>query len=119
MLYSTQATSDANKGRRKLEYNRAVFSPGDSGGGNFCSRLCFFVEKVPTVLFRGLQEQPVPTARAVVPAGKALLRKAFRRHRPIAGGGWKPYGYNRLADIAFFYFFTRIVFESEDILMAR
>ncbi len=41
MRNSTKTTSIANKGRRKLEYNRAVFSPGDSVGGNFCSRLCF------------------------------------------------------------------------------
>ena len=32
---STKTTSIANKGRRKLEFLRAVFSPGDSGGGNF------------------------------------------------------------------------------------
>ena len=51
VLKSTVTTFRVITDRKKLEYNQAVFSPGDSKGGNKSSRPFFAVKKVPAALF--------------------------------------------------------------------
>ena len=104
VLYSTQATSDANKGRRKLEYNRAVFSPGDSGGGNFCSRLCFLSQKYLRYFCEVYRNNLCLRHGRLFLQGKPCsARPSAATALSLAAVG-SPYGYNRLADIAFLFF---------------
>ena len=73
----------ATGGRAGVTYPRA---------GQWCRARQICRKSARVALFRGLQEQPVPMARAVVPARKALRCKAFRRHRTCRWRRLEAYG---------------------------